>query len=58
MTVLINYTAGSSKLILDVQSLEDSEGFLQIGYSSGVEIIPCCRISGICVSINWKEENG
>ena len=51
MTVLINYTSGVSKLIMDVSSIEDSELFLQLSYESGVETVAKHHIRDIRVSL-------
>ena len=51
MTVLINYAAGGSKLIMSVSSIEDSELFLQVSYESGVEMVAKHHIRDIKVSL-------
>ena len=51
MTVVLSYTAGSSKLFMGVTSIEETDDLIVVSYGSGTEIVPRCRIRELRVSL-------
>ena len=52
MTVVICYTTGTSKLFMDVSSIENTGDLIQVSYPSGTDIIPKCCVRDIRVALD------